>query len=869
MSASADGGVLEGNSNAAGRSETEAAEIAVARRDTDPESDLDERSAIAALFQTVVAPDLEAARSDGAPSLPSKGRADDTEFDVAQAAMAADLSRVPIGRVDKISGGATVMRNGMMVQLHLGDPVFKGDVVETATGGGLTVKFLDGTVLALSSGAKVALSEMVYQAGSSANSVLFKLVDGIMGLVAGASAKAGDFAIETPTAIMGIRGTAVRVEILQDGTTKFSLLREPNGRTGSFLLLDAADRSRIIGAVTDARAAVVVDAAGANLTRVTKTNDELRSEGVLVRDLFQSFQNQRRGSGDFEQDLIIPAMETPSPELQGVEPFAPVQTAFVGPVSGFFALEEKPSEIVTRGRASEDGPVTALGPKELDADIRVVRPSALPAGVTFDESSGLFRLDPSSQVFQHLGVGEFATVQVRYTIVDGATVLPAAVSWTVAGQNDTPLARSDSFTVAETGATALLVRLNDADVDGDALRIVSWTSPLEGSLSLRSGQLFFTPGSDFEALSAGQTATLWFDYTIADPFGGTATATARVTVQGKGRFSAPPVSDLADGLLPDTGQAVSIKLETPSRTTSSLAEVKLDIDFGLVPPRAINIVYAIDVSGSTDAAFIGEAVGDLNQDGQANTVLDAEIAGLINLTERIRALGFSPEDVTVTLIPFNGAAAPADDIGPAGEAIVFDLGTAGDESIGNALRNLRSGDGTDFEQALQAALEELADLDPGRQEENFIYFLSDGAGSGSFQDEVATLRTEFGAKIAAVGVGANATLDSLRELDSGGKVTVLTSSGDVQASLVGLPRQSGRVVEIDLFVNDREIAGIGPEDLVRSGDDYLLRLNVEDLARFAGETNTIVATVELSSGVVLTTSVDVLGALPRSTDFDL
>jgi hypothetical protein len=50
----------------------------------------------------------------------------------------------------------------------------------------------------------------------------------------------------------------------------------------------------------------------------------------------------------------------------------------------------------------------------------------------------------------------------------------------------------------------------------------------------------------------------------------------------------------------------------------------------------MNILYVVDISGSTTDRFAGTSVGDLNQDGSANTILDAEIASLIRLTERIR-----------------------------------------------------------------------------------------------------------------------------------------------------------------------------------------------------------------------------------------
>jgi hypothetical protein len=79
-----------------------------------------------------------------------------------------------------------------------------------------------------------------------------------------------------------------------------------------------------------------------------------------------------------------------------------------------------------------------------------------------------------------------------------------------------------------------------------------------------------------------------------------------------------------------------LTINAPSRTTTATADIALEIGLGPVPQPQMNIVYVVDISGSTTDRFAGTSVGDLNQDGSANTILDAEIASLIRLTERIR-----------------------------------------------------------------------------------------------------------------------------------------------------------------------------------------------------------------------------------------
>ena len=205
-----------------------------------------------------------------------------------------------IGKVEKVSGSATALRNGVPVELHLGDPVYKGDVLETASGSALTVRFTDGTVFGLSASTRITVNDMFYAAGgTSGSNALFSIVKGAIGLVAGRAAKNGEFSVETPVATMGIRGTAVKIDVAADGATKFSVMREPNGAVGRLIIFDKADHSHILATLQDGRTAVLFPGLGASdpsPIRITKTNDDLRTEGALVRDLFQSLRDSFRAA---------------------------------------------------------------------------------------------------------------------------------------------------------------------------------------------------------------------------------------------------------------------------------------------------------------------------------------------------------------------------------------------------------------------------------------------------------------------------------------------------------------------------------------------------------------------------------------------
>ena len=76
------------------------------------------------------------------------------------------------------------------------------------------------------------------------------------------------------------------------------------------------------------------------------------------------------------------------------------------------------------------------------------------------------------------------------------------------------------------------------------------------------------------------------------------------------------------------------------------------------------------------------------------------------------------------------------------------------------------------------------------------------------------------------------------------------------------------MTDVDVFINGLLLADVGIEDLVPSADGFRLSVPAANLQPFTGDHNSIVATITLTGGVTLTASLDVQGALPRSTDFD-
>lgn len=136
-----------------------------------------------------------------------------------------------VGRVAVVTGNVTVIRNGVAITVNAGDAILKNDVVQTGAGSTLGLTFNDGSTFNLSANARLAINEFVYDPNGAANSSLVTLIQGAATFVAGQVAKSGDMKVATPVATMGIRGTAVMLDMnALDGRVTISIINERDGK---------------------------------------------------------------------------------------------------------------------------------------------------------------------------------------------------------------------------------------------------------------------------------------------------------------------------------------------------------------------------------------------------------------------------------------------------------------------------------------------------------------------------------------------------------------------------------------------------------------------------------------------------------------
>ncbi|MGD9921003.1 MAG: FecR domain-containing protein, partial [Pseudorhodoplanes sp.] len=234
-----------------------------------------------------------------------------------------------IGRVDAVTGSATVVRNGVTVALNVGDNVQRGDVVQTSGSSSVAIVLADGSTFSLNANARMVLDNLVYNASGTGNSALVSLVQGTFSFVAGQVAKTGEMRVETPVATMGIRGTAVLVEIsASDGQTRFSVMVEPDGTTGSFNLYNKSTGA-LIATVNNSQVGWVLSPAGplqVIAQQEQKTPAQLQQELGIVQQIFTIFNNN-------QQNPFVPPQE--NQERRGDNPNdTNPQTAQAGGGSG-------------------------------------------------------------------------------------------------------------------------------------------------------------------------------------------------------------------------------------------------------------------------------------------------------------------------------------------------------------------------------------------------------------------------------------------------------------------------------------------------------------------------------------------------------
>ncbi len=116
----------------------------------------------------------------------------------------------PIGKANEIVGTVTIIRNGAMVSLKVGDPICVGDTIQTGANSWVIFLLADNTQWMMAAGSTASVTSYFFDSKKPAtSSATFDFLVGAFQYLSGLIGKddPGGFHVETPVGDLGFRGT--------------------------------------------------------------------------------------------------------------------------------------------------------------------------------------------------------------------------------------------------------------------------------------------------------------------------------------------------------------------------------------------------------------------------------------------------------------------------------------------------------------------------------------------------------------------------------------------------------------------------------------------------------------------------------------
>jgi hypothetical protein len=119
------------------------------------------------------------------------------------------------GRIKVASGTCTLVHEGQSRAAAVGAVVFEGDRIVTGRDGRVGLTLRDDTRLSVGPESTMEISRFLYEPAESQFDFVLKVVRGAVAYVSGRIAKLAPDSIrlETPSAIVGIRGTRLAIRV--------------------------------------------------------------------------------------------------------------------------------------------------------------------------------------------------------------------------------------------------------------------------------------------------------------------------------------------------------------------------------------------------------------------------------------------------------------------------------------------------------------------------------------------------------------------------------------------------------------------------------------------------------------------------------
>jgi len=119
------------------------------------------------------------------------------------------------GRVKVVSGSAFIVRENKLIPATVGLDVYTADGLRTGADGRIGVTLNDDTRVSLGPSSEVNIERFAFATADGSLGLVLKFVRGVSAYVSGRIAKLspGSIRLETPAAIVGVRGTSLAIRV--------------------------------------------------------------------------------------------------------------------------------------------------------------------------------------------------------------------------------------------------------------------------------------------------------------------------------------------------------------------------------------------------------------------------------------------------------------------------------------------------------------------------------------------------------------------------------------------------------------------------------------------------------------------------------
>ncbi|HTP65407.1 MAG TPA: FecR domain-containing protein [Geobacteraceae bacterium] len=120
-----------------------------------------------------------------------------------------------IGLVKKVTGDASIIRDGRQIAAQPGFSLQQGDVLTTGATGSMGIILRDDTMLSMGSSSEIHMEQFTFDPARQKLGMVARVTRGVIGYISGRIARLapGSVRIETPVATLGVRGTHLYARI--------------------------------------------------------------------------------------------------------------------------------------------------------------------------------------------------------------------------------------------------------------------------------------------------------------------------------------------------------------------------------------------------------------------------------------------------------------------------------------------------------------------------------------------------------------------------------------------------------------------------------------------------------------------------------